>query len=107
MAQEKNTPQVKTPTVTIVESSILPQVVYADRITNARFGSAVSRLILAKETSVPNTFTPTVTVVIPTSALLEMISGVVNAIQGSPEVTDGILKGLDSLKAQVNAIKTA
>ncbi len=94
------------PPVKVIESNGLPQVIYADRIINAGFGAAVSRLTLAMETG-PNTFTSTATLVVPTPALLETMTGVLNAIQGNPEIEEGILKALEALKAQISAIKSA
>lgn len=98
---EQQTAQIK-----IVETGTLPQMIYADRVINAGFGAAVSRLTLAMETD-PSTFTPTVTIIMPTVGLLEMLKGVAGVLQENTEVKDGILKGLDSLREQINALPTA
>lgn len=98
--------QPKNPPIKLIESNGLPQVIYADRIVNVAFGAAVSRLTLAME-SEPNTFALTATLVVPTPALLEAMTGVLNAFQKNPEVEKGIFEALESLKAQVSAIKSA
>ena len=101
MKQEPNNPPIK-----VIEPNGLLPVIYADRIVNAGFGAGVSRLTLAMETG-QNTFTSTATLVIPTPALLETVTGVLNAIQKNPEIEEGIHKALEALKAQISAIKGA
>lgn len=75
--------------------------IYADRIINAGFGPGVSRLTLAMEVGV-GVFTPSATLVLPTPALLEAMSAVLNAFQGNTELKEGILKGLDGIKEQIS-----
>jgi hypothetical protein len=82
-------------------SELIP-VIYADRVINVAFGPGVSKLSLAMEAST-GVFTPTATLILPTTSLLEAMSAVLNAFQGNDDVKNGILKGLDAFKEQINS----
>ena len=77
------------------------QIIYADRILNIGFGHSVSRLVLGMEVQ-PNTYTPSYTVVVPTSALLDALSFMQTAVQDNPDLKEDLLKGLE---VTVNQIK--
>lgn len=79
-------------------------VIYADRVINAGFGPGVSRLTLAMEMGI-GTFTPSAILILPTPALLEAVSVVLNAFQGNDEIRDGVIKGLEAIKTQLNSLK--
>lgn len=87
------------PPITIDEQ--LPKVIYADRITGAGFGAGVSRLTLALETG-PDTFVTSAVLVLPTPALLEAMSQVLNSVRGDPKIKQGIIESLDKFKEQLN-----
>ena len=83
----------------------LMPVIYADRIINVGYGPGVSRLTLAMETG-DGVVTPTATLILPTTSLLEAMSAMLNAFHGNAAVKQGLLKGLDAFKEQINAQET-
>ena len=80
------------------------QVIYADRILNAGFGSFVSRLTLGLEKE-PNQYAPFATLVIPTPVLIETLEAMLNALNENVELKNGMVKGLDTFKEQLTKLK--
>ena len=95
----KSKPATKAEQLTKVNDNL--QIIYADRVINAGFGPVVCKLTLAMETG-SGTYNPTATLILPTSSLLDAMNAVLNGIQGNPAVKEGMLKGLDTLKEQLN-----
>lgn len=100
MAQEPKSKNAQ-PNLTILEGQTT--LVYVDRILNLGLGPAVSRLTLGMEVGV-NTFSPTTTLVIPTTALIDALKGMQSSVHENKEVKAGIIKGLDAIKEQFNEL---
>jgi hypothetical protein len=79
------------------------QLFYADRIINFAFGPAVSKLTFGMEVG-PKTFSPTTTVVMPTSALIDALSFIQEAAHENKELKDGLIKGFDAIREQYSKL---
>jgi hypothetical protein len=88
--------------VQVTQSGPIP-VIYTDRIINLGLGPAVSRLILAMEVG-PNTFAPSLTLVIPTSALIDALEFMSKTLHENKEAKDGMIKTLDAIKEQFSKL---
>lgn len=75
--------------------------IYADRIIGFTFGPAVSKLTLGMEVE-QRVFSPTATLVIPTTALIDAFASFQAATHESKELKDGLIKGLDTINKQYN-----
>ena len=80
------------------------QVLYADRILNVGFGPVVSRLTLGLENG-PNAFTPFVTLVIPTIALMDAVETLQKNVIGNQDMNAMIIKGIDQVKDKLEQSK--
>lgn len=79
------------------------QLIYADRIISFSPGPAVTKLTLGMEAG-EKTFSPTVTLVIPTASLLETISFIQNTIQENETLKDELNKGINNMKEQYSKL---
>lgn len=80
------------------------KVIYADRILNGGFGPAVSRLTLAMEVS-QGKYIPSALMVLPTAALIEAMSAMLDGLKENAELKNALVSGLDALREQINSIK--
>lgn len=78
-------------------------VLYADRITNVAFGPMVSRLTLSMELG-PNIIEPTHTLVIPTSALIDVLNFMQETLHANDELKNGLLDSMALIKAQLEKL---
>lgn len=81
----------------------LTQIIYADRILNVGLGPAVSRLTLGMEVAL-KTFSPTVTVIVPTTALIEALAVMQNALHENETMKAAMINGMDALKEQFSKL---
>lgn len=79
------------------------QLIYADRIVGFALGPAVSKLTLGMEVG-PTVFNPTVTLVIPTSSLLDTMAFFEKTIHDNEALKAELTKGLDAIKEQYNKL---
>jgi len=79
------------------------QLIYADRIIAFAFGPAVSKLTLGMEVDSKN-FSPTATLVIPTSSLLDALSVIQKAAHDNKDLKEGLIKGFDAIKEQYSKL---
>lgn len=79
--------------------AVTPSLVYADRIIGFAIGPAVSKLNLGMEVN-PTTYTPTTTLVIPTTALIDSMSFILKTMHESGVIKSELLKGLEAIKEQ-------
>lgn len=98
----KNKPATAAKKIT-VENNI-PQVIYADRIINAGFSSSVSRLTLGVETG-HETYTQSATLILPTPALLDAMSQILQGINENVDLREGIIQSLDAFKEKLISVK--
>jgi hypothetical protein len=76
-----------------------PQLLYADRIINFSTGVTISKLVLGLEVA-PGKYMPSVTLAIPTAALLEALPFIQSTFTANPDVKTGLIKGALLLKDQ-------
>ncbi|MBZ0104099.1 MAG: hypothetical protein K8H84_00565 [Sulfuricella denitrificans] len=88
--------------VKIVGENEQKQIIYADRIIGAGFGPGVSKLTLAMEVSA-GVVTPSATLIMPTPALLEGLTAILNTINGPDEIKKNLIDALDAFKEQLSS----
>jgi hypothetical protein len=77
--------------------------IYADRIIGFAFGPTVSKLTLGMEVD-QRVFSPTATLIIPTTALIDAFASFQHATHENKELKDGLIKGLDTISKQYNSL---
>lgn len=88
--------------VHVIGSGEPKQVIYADRVINAGFGPGVSKLTLAMEVSV-GVYAHSATLILPTPALLEAMTAILNSVNNNPDLKASLIDGLDKFKEQLNS----
>jgi len=87
----------------IVQEGKPTETIYADRVIHFGLGPSVSRLLLATEIG-PNTFSPSSTLVIPTTALLDALNSINKHIYESNESKELLNQGLEAIKEQFSKL---
>jgi hypothetical protein len=76
-----------------------PQLLYADRIINFSTSATISKLVLGLEVA-PGKYIPSVTLAIPTAALLEALPLIQGYFTANPDVKAGLVNSAQMLKDQ-------
>lgn len=79
------------------------QTIYQDRFLELGFGASISKMVLGLEVGV-NTFSPSITVIMPTINFIEGIEFLYKMIKSNPDLKEKVLPALDILKERIEKL---
>jgi hypothetical protein len=79
------------------------QTIYQDRFLELGFGAQVSKIILGLEVG-ENTFSPSITLIMPTINFIDGIEFLYQMVKENPDLKNKVLPAIDLIKERINKL---